>query len=91
MIIRRAVRGEAPFFVVLGIVAFGFCYMLVASGHWLRGVSVMAAGMVVAAGLRAVLPNGKAGMLAVRGRFLDSMCYLTLGLSVFGFGILVPQ
>ncbi len=91
MTLRRAVRSEVPFVLVLFIVAFGFCYMLVASGHWLRGVTVMAAGMVVAAGLRATLPNGTAGMLVVRTRFFDALCYFALGVSVFGFGILVPQ
>jgi hypothetical protein len=30
-------------------------------------------------------------MLVVRGRFLDALCYLALGLAMFGFGILVPQ
>jgi len=48
-------------------------------------------GMVVGAFLRTVLPNGKAGLLVVRGRLFDALCYLSLGLAVFGFGILVPQ
>ena len=91
MSLRHAVRTEVPFVTVLAIVVFGFFYMVVASGHWLRGVTVMACGLIVAAALRASLPNGRAGMLAVRGRFLDIVCYLALGLSVFGFAILLPQ
>ena len=91
MTFRRQVRGQVPFVSVLSIVAFGFCYMLVASGHWLRGVTVMAAGMIVAGVLRATLPNGTAGALVVRSRIFDSCCYLVLGFAVFGFGILVPQ
>jgi hypothetical protein len=89
--LRHALRAEVPFATVLAIVVFGFCYMFLASGHWLRGVTVMACGLIVAAALRAILPNGRAGMLAVRGRFLDILCYLALGLSVFGFGVLLPQ
>ena len=89
--LRRNVRDEAPFVSVLLIVAFGFVYVLVASGHWLRGVTVIAFGMVVASALRAALPAGKAGLLVVRGRLFDVLCYLSLGLLVFGFSILVPR
>lgn len=88
---RHELWDEAPFLLVLFIVAFGFCYSFIASGHWLRGVSVMAIGLVVAGLLRLVLPNGRAGMLAVRTRTFDAICYLALGIAVFGFGILAPQ
>ncbi len=89
--LRRNVRDEMPFVSVVLIVAFGFGYVLASSGHWLRGVTVMAFGLVVAAVLRAALPNARAGLLVVRGRLFDALCYLALGLAVFGFGILVPQ
>jgi hypothetical protein len=89
--LRRNVRDEAPFVSVVLIVAFGFVYVLVASGHWLRGVTVIAFGMVVASALRAVLPVSKAGLLVVRGRVFDVLCYLSLGVLVFGFSVLVPQ
>jgi hypothetical protein len=91
MNVRHALRGEAPFVLVIAIVAFGFCYMVIASGHWLRGVTVVAAGLIVGGVLRAVLPNGLAGLLAVRSRFFDVLCYLGLGVAVFGFGVLVPR
>lgn len=89
--LRRNVRDELPFVTVVLIVALGFCYTLASGGHWLRGVAVIAAGMVIAAVLRAVLPVGTAGLLAVRNRLFDVVCYLALGLAVFVFGILVPQ
>lgn len=89
--LRRNVRDEVPFVSVVLIVAFGFVYVLVAAGHWLRGVTVIAFGMVVASGLRATLPPSKAGLLVVRGRLFDVLCYLVLGLLVFGFAILLPQ
>lgn len=89
--LRRNVRDEAPFVSVVLIVAFGFVYVLVASGHWLRGVTVIAFGMVAASALRAFLPASKAGLLVVRGRLFDVLCYLGLGLLVFGFAVLLPQ
>jgi hypothetical protein len=91
MSLRHAVRTEVPFLAVVAIVMSGFCYMVIASGHWLRGVTVVACGMIVAAALRATLPNGRAGMLAVRSRFFDILFYVALGLSVFGLGVLLPQ
>jgi hypothetical protein len=89
--LRRNVRDELPFVTVVLIVALGFCYTLASGGHWLRGVAVMAGGLVAGALLRAVLPAATAGLLAIRGRLFDVVCYLALGLAVFGFGILVPQ
>lgn len=89
--LRRNVRDEVPFVSVVLIVTFGFVYVLVAVGHWLRGVTVIAFGMVVAAALRAMLPRSKAGLLVVRGRLFDVLCYLVLGLLVFGFAILLPR
>ena len=89
--LRRNVRDEAPFVSAVLIVALGLCYAIVSSGHWLRGVAVMAFGMVTAGVLRATLPNGRAGLLVVRSRAFDVVCYLGLGLAMFGFGILVPQ
>jgi Protein of unknown function (DUF3017) len=89
--LRRAARDEGPFVSVVLIVGLGFCYVLISHGHWLRGVAVMAFGMVVAGLLRAALPAGRAGLLVVRGRLFDTLCYVSLGLAVFGFSVLVPQ
>ena len=88
---RHHLSEEAPFVLVVCLVGLGFCYSLVATTHWLRGVGLMSLGMVVAGGLRAFLPNGRAGLLAVRSRPFDIVCYLGLGVAIFGFGILVPQ
>jgi hypothetical protein len=89
--LQRAARDEAPFVSVVLIVGLGFCYVLVSHGHWLRGVAVMAFGMVVGGLLRAALPDGRAGLLVVRGRLFDTLCYVSLGLAVFGFSVLLPQ
>lgn len=89
--LRRNVRDELPFVTVVLVVALGFCYSLASGGHWLRGVAVIAGGMVLGAVLRMVLPAATAGLLAIRGRLFDVVCYLVLGLAVFGFGVLVPQ
>ena len=75
----RRIKGQAPFLTVLAVLGFAFVFLLVAPGHWRRGVAIIAAALFVAAGLRAVLSRPTAGMLAVRARWIDLICYLSLG------------
>jgi Protein of unknown function (DUF3017) len=84
---RPAVVRELPFAVVLLIAAAGLATVVVASQHWLRGVLVIASSLVVAGAARAVLPDRRAGMLAVRGKLFDVACYLVLGGAMIGFGL----
>jgi Protein of unknown function (DUF3017) len=80
--IRRRIRAQAPFLLVLAVVIAVFAYLTVMPGHWRRGVSVMAAALVLAAVLRLVLPSAYAGFLAVRGRWWDAFCYAALGMAI---------
>lgn len=58
--------------------------------HWLRGVSVVAVAMMVAAALRGTLSDTRAGMLAVRRRGFDVLCYLVLAAVIVGVGVVLP-
>jgi DUF3017 family protein len=60
--------------VVLG--AIGLAYTAAFPKHWLRGVLILALAMAVGAAFRATLPARQAGLLAVRSRFVDVLCYL---------------
>ena len=64
---------------VLVVVAAAFGYLLVDPGRWRRSSGVIAVAMLLAAVLRAVLPPPRAGLLAVRSRWLDVAIYLALG------------
>lgn len=77
--LRRRGRAQAPFLVVLGIVAAAFVFLSIAPGHWRRGTALIALAMILAAVLRFTVPAPHIGMLAVRGRRWDSLCYLALG------------
>ncbi|RZQ62908.1 DUF3017 domain-containing protein [Amycolatopsis suaedae] len=44
--------------------------------HWRQGAALIAVALLVAAGLRAVLPEVKAGLLAIRGKAIDVLSYL---------------
>jgi predicted membrane channel-forming protein YqfA (hemolysin III family) len=75
----RRVRGQAPFLVVLAVMVAALVYLQIWPDHWRRGVAGLAASMALAGVLRIVLPRHRAGLLAVRARWFDSVAYLLLG------------
>jgi multisubunit Na+/H+ antiporter MnhB subunit len=56
--------------------------VLVALQHWRRGAAVIGGALLLAAALRAVLPNERAGLIALRGRGVDVLLYCALGLVI---------
>lgn len=84
---RRGFR-EWPILVVcLGIVG-GLSYM--GMHHFKRGSIIIAAFVCLAAMLRAVLPERAAGMLSVRGRVIDVLALVALGLAIAVVTVFVP-
>lgn len=78
----RRVRGQAPFLLVLALMAAAFGYLLILPHHWRRGVAGISLSMLVAGALRLGLPGHRAGLLTVRGRWIDAGLYLALGLAI---------
>jgi hypothetical protein len=81
-VLGRAWRWTAEqlaFLIVLAGVAAAFVYLLVEPGHWRRGTAALSVAVLFAALLRLVLPTTRVGLLAVRGRWADTLCYLLLG------------
>lgn len=65
----RYLRAQWPVLVVAG---FGLAALvLVAAGFWRRGALLIGIGVGVAALLRLLLPEGRAGVLVVRSRGVD--------------------
>lgn len=73
----RLIR-QWPLLLVLVGVAGGLGLMLV-DGHHERGTLLFAGAICLAAVLRAVLPDGWAGLLRVRSRWMDTATLLVLG------------
>jgi hypothetical protein len=89
-VLARAVRWvteQAAFLVVVGLVAFGFGYLIVSPGRWGRVSAIFAIALVIGGALRAVLPSERAGLLAVRSRWLDTICMVILGGLILGVDI----
>jgi hypothetical protein len=79
---------EWPFGAVLAVVAVGL--VIVASGHFRAGCVVVGAGVSLAAALRAMLPERRAGLLVVRHRFLDVALMTALGVGIVVLAVVVP-
>jgi len=75
----RWIAGQRAFLAVVVVLAAAFLYLLIAPGRWGRTSGVVAVAVLLAAVLRAVLSDGRAGMLAVRSKWLDVALYLVLG------------
>ena len=62
---------------------------VVASSHWKLGSSLIGLSITVGGVLR-LLPNQRVGLLAVRGRLLDSIVLLSIGIGIIALAWLVP-
>jgi hypothetical protein len=81
--------GGAFYLAVLGACGAGIA--VVAGGDWRLGVRVLAVALLVAAGLRLVLPARDAGMLAVRNRPIDVTVLALLGGLIYFLAGSIPE
>ncbi|EPH02382.1 hypothetical protein HMPREF1531_01688 [Propionibacterium sp. oral taxon 192 str. F0372] len=72
------------------LVAFAVGLVLVWLHHWRRGSMMMGGAMVLAAGLRMLLPERVVGLLVVRSRLFDVLVSLTAGVAMIVLGLVVP-
>lgn len=80
--LRRRVTRQGPFLVVVALLVGAVLYLTFQPGHWERGTVVIAVAMLVAAVLRCFLPEARAGLLSVRGRWWDVPIYAALGVLI---------
>ncbi len=76
----RRVRAQAPLTAVLVVVAIAF--VRIGLQHWREGTTELGLALLLAAVLRAALPDRTAGLLAVRPRRVDVLTYTVFGLVV---------
>jgi hypothetical protein len=73
--------------VLLGVVT---ALVIVALDHFRLGSLVLAASLVLAFGLRLILPADRVGMLAVRSRSIDLIVLGALAAALVVFALWVP-
>lgn len=79
---------ELPFVLTGGGVGLGL--VIVALHHFKRGSVLVGAALVFGAALRLLLPEERAGLLAVRGRAFDVVTMATLGVLIAVAAAVVP-
>lgn len=93
--IRRPARSRwlAQWPITLVLIGVGIAMLMIGLDYFRRGCVVLSASVLLAAFLRLMLPEGEAGMLAVRSRKIDVaiLAVLGLGLSVFTFWVPAPS
>ena len=79
-----------PMLLVLALGGTGILYSAVVARHWLRGVLLLAVACALAGLFRLLLPVRQAGLLAVRGRMTDVVCYVGLAVAITALGLALP-
>ena len=79
---------QLPLLAVLLTVGVGL--VVVTVGHWRRGLVVIGLALVVAGLLRLLLPERRAGFLAVRSRPVDVVLMAGVGVVLTAFALAVP-
>jgi Protein of unknown function (DUF3017) len=87
----HAARRDIPFLLILAVLVAGFVFVRLAPQHWLRGVLIIGADLILAGVLRLTLPARRAGILVVRSRVFDTIAYIGLGVLVITFAAALPQ
>jgi len=79
--------------IVIVLVGISVALLMIAMDHFRRGSIVLSASVMLAAFLRLLLPDGEAGMLAVRSRKVDLAVLgsLAIGLSIFTYWVPPPN
>ena len=84
---RASLVDHLAFTLVLLIVLAGFT--LIAGFRWRRGAVLVAGALLLAGGLRALLSDHRAGLLAIRGRSVDVLSYTAFGLALVAVAVTI--
>ena len=74
---RHPVLAHLPFGLVMAVVAVGLVRIIMY--HWREGTVLMGAALIMAAGLRVLLSDEQAGLIAIRSRPVDVLTYTGFG------------
>jgi len=64
-------------------------FVLIIGYRWRRGATLLGGALLLAGGLRAILPDRRAGLLAIRGRSIDVLSYTALGLALVAVAVTI--
>jgi hypothetical protein len=80
---------HAPMGLVMLIVAAGMVRVL--TQHWREGAALLGGALLVAAVLRMLLPGDRVGMLAIRSKPIDVLCYSAFGVVLVALAVQITH
>jgi len=86
---RAWLRTHGALLLVLLVAMSGMVQVL--TEHWRQGSALLGGSLLVAAVLRGVLPPPRAGLLAIRGRIVDVVCYTAFGIAVLLLALTITR
>ena len=86
---RHPVLAHLPFGLVAAVVAIGL--LRIVQYHWREGTVLMGAALILAAGLRVLLSDEQAGLIAIRGRSVDALTYTTFGVCMMAVALTIEN
>ena len=93
MDLRRRLADRMPLHFAMSVVMVfataGFVRVL--QEHWREGSGLVGGALLVAGVARLVLPEDRAGLLAVRSQAVDVLCYLGFGVLMVVLAATIPR
>ena len=87
MTARTSLRPQLAFGMILAVVALAM--VRITQYHWREGTVIIGGALLLAAGLRAVLPPERTGLLGIRRRALDVLTYGGFGLLMLAVALTI--
>jgi hypothetical protein len=87
--LRARMPTSVPTLLVAAIGVAGMA--LVLTQHWRRGAVLLGGALLVAAILRVVLPVDRVGLLAIRSRVIDVLCYSGFGVVIVVLAVTITR
>lgn len=84
---RHPVLAHLPFGMVLAVVALGLFRIILY--HWRQGTVLIGVALILAAGLRVLLSDEQAGLIAIRGRGVDALTYTSFGVCMIAVALTI--
>ena len=84
---RTSLRPQLSFGLILAVVTVGM--VRIAQYHWREGTVIIGGAMLLAAGLRTILPPERTGLLGIRRRSMDVLTYGVFGLLMLAVALTI--
>ncbi len=87
--LRSRIPSALPAALVATVAVVGM--VLVVTQHWRRGAVLLGVALLVAAVLRMVVPPDRVGLLAIRSRVIDVLCYSGFGVVMVVLAVTITR